>query len=66
MWNRVDVVLTDVSEERIAYIFRIEISASEEPAWAGGCRLTQDLQDATLKTILHSPRCVNHKSYEII
>jgi hypothetical protein len=27
-------------EERIASIFRVEKSASEEPAWAGGCRLT--------------------------
>jgi hypothetical protein len=24
MWHRVDVVLTDVSEERIASIFRVE------------------------------------------
>jgi hypothetical protein len=37
MWRRVDVVWTDVSEERIASIFRVEKSASEEPAWAGGC-----------------------------
>jgi hypothetical protein len=39
MWRRVDLVWTDVSEERIAYIFRVEKSASEEPAWAGGCSL---------------------------
>jgi hypothetical protein len=38
MWRRVDLVWTDVSEERIAYIFRAQKSASEEPAWAGGCR----------------------------
>jgi hypothetical protein len=35
MWRRVDIVLTDVSEERIASIFRVEEkrrkSASEEP-----------------------------------
>jgi hypothetical protein len=31
MWRRVDLVLTDVSEERIAYMFRVEKSASEEP-----------------------------------
>jgi hypothetical protein len=37
MWRRVDLVWTDVSEERIASIFRVEKSASEEPAWAGGC-----------------------------
>jgi hypothetical protein len=34
MWRRVDIVLTDVSEERIASIFRVEEkrrkSASEE------------------------------------
>jgi hypothetical protein len=43
MWRRVDLVLTDVSEERITSISRIEKSASEEPAWEGGCRQ----QDAT-------------------
>jgi hypothetical protein len=47
MWRRVDLVdWTDVSEERIASIFRVEKSASEEPAWAGGCRLL-DLHSAT-------------------
>jgi hypothetical protein len=40
MWSRVDLVWADVSEERIAYIFREEKSASEEPAWPGGCRLS--------------------------
>jgi hypothetical protein len=41
MWRRVDLVdWTDVSEERIASISRVEKSASEEPAWAGGCRLS--------------------------
>jgi hypothetical protein len=39
MWRRVDLVRPDVSEESIASIFRVEKSASEEPAWAGGCRL---------------------------
>jgi hypothetical protein len=38
MWPRVDLVWTDVSEERIASIFRVEKSASKEPAWAGGRR----------------------------
>jgi hypothetical protein len=32
MWHRVDLVCTDVSDERIAPIFRVEKSASEEPA----------------------------------
>jgi hypothetical protein len=34
VWRRVDVDWTDVSEDRIASIFRVEKSASEEPAWA--------------------------------
>jgi hypothetical protein len=34
MWRRVDIVRTDVSEERIASIFSVEKSAREEPAWA--------------------------------
>jgi hypothetical protein len=37
MWGRVDLVWTDASEERIISIFRVEKSAKEEPAWAGGC-----------------------------
>jgi hypothetical protein len=32
MWRRVDIVWTDVSDERIASIFRVEKSVSEEPA----------------------------------
>jgi hypothetical protein len=44
MWRRVDFVWTDVSEERIASIFRVVKSASEEPAWAGGCRLSYQLK----------------------
>jgi hypothetical protein len=38
MWSCVGLVFTDVSEERIASIFRVEKSASEEPVWAGGSR----------------------------
>jgi hypothetical protein len=30
MWRRVDLVRTDVSEERIASIFRVEKSVTEE------------------------------------
>jgi hypothetical protein len=33
MWRRVYFVWIDVSEERIASIFRVEKPASEEPAW---------------------------------
>jgi hypothetical protein len=36
MWRHIDLVWTDVSKERIAYIFRVDTSASEELAWAGG------------------------------
>jgi hypothetical protein len=36
-WRCVDLELTDVSEERIASIFRVEKSASEEPPSAGRC-----------------------------
>jgi hypothetical protein len=40
VWRRVDVVdWTDVSEDRIASIFRVEKSTSEEPAWAGSSHL---------------------------
>jgi hypothetical protein len=39
MWRRVDLVWTDVLEVCIASIFRVEKSASEEPARADGCRL---------------------------
>jgi hypothetical protein len=37
MWRSVDLVWTDVLEERIASIFRVQKSACKEPAWAGGC-----------------------------
>jgi hypothetical protein len=43
MWRRVGIGLTDVSEERIASIFKVEEkirkSASEEPVRAGANRL---------------------------
>jgi hypothetical protein len=39
MWLRVYLVSTDVSEERIASIFRVEKSTSEEPASEGGSSL---------------------------
>jgi hypothetical protein len=47
MWHRVDVVLTDVSEERIASIFRLERkirkSASEERVRTGASRLMLEI-----------------------
>jgi hypothetical protein len=36
MWRRVDLVWTDVSEERTASILKVEKSASEKQAWVGG------------------------------
>jgi hypothetical protein len=39
MWRSVNLVWTEVSEENIASIFRVEKSAREEPEWAGGCSL---------------------------
>jgi hypothetical protein len=44
MWRRVDLAWTDVSEERIASMFRVEKSTREEPAWAGGSRLIHQLK----------------------
>jgi hypothetical protein len=41
MWHCVDPGLIDVSEERIASIFRVEKSASGKPVSAGGCRQSQ-------------------------
>jgi hypothetical protein len=35
MWRCVDLASTDVPEERIASIFRVEEFATGEPAWAG-------------------------------
>jgi hypothetical protein len=37
LWRLVDLVWTDVSKEHVASIFKVEKSAREEPAWAGGC-----------------------------
>jgi hypothetical protein len=66
MWRCVGLVLTDVSEECIASIFRVEKSASEEPVWPGDCRrqLTEDTQRHIPEDdILHSHRCKRLKSY---
>jgi hypothetical protein len=40
----VDLASTAVSKERIASNFRVEKSASGEPAWTGGCRLVHSSQ----------------------
>jgi hypothetical protein len=75
MWHRVDLMWTDVSEEHIASILRVEKSASEEPAWAGGCILSQrryvplrtrsTLRHIPEDNILHSHLHENLKSYRI-
>jgi hypothetical protein len=56
MWHRADLVWTDVSEERIAPIFRIEKSASEEAAWAGGSMRRQKHQRQEYHTWHKDPR----------
>jgi hypothetical protein len=39
LWRHVDLMWTDVSDERTASIFSVEKSASDVPAWASVCRL---------------------------
>jgi hypothetical protein len=63
MWRRVDLVWIDVSEERI------EKSAREEPAWAGGCSSEALIHRRSTRRhipedgILHSHRRENLKSH---
>jgi hypothetical protein len=73
MWRRVDPVKwTDISEERIASILRVEKSASEEPAWAGSssCHRYENLKSYTswnrfwwiqlnLSNLWRSSPCIN-------
>jgi hypothetical protein len=60
MWRRVDLGWTNVSEKRIASIFKVEKSVSEEPAWVGGwSHIPED-------GILYSHLRENLKSYMII
>jgi hypothetical protein len=71
MWRHVDLVWTDVSEERIASVFRVEKSASEEPAWAGGCSLQSVHTSSTRRRIpeddiLHSHPREDIKSYIVL
>jgi hypothetical protein len=51
MWRRVVFVWTDVSEDRIAYIFKVEKTASEESVWASSCILQLDLLHADLQNV---------------
>jgi hypothetical protein len=59
MWHRVDVVLTDVSEERIASIFMVEgkirKSASEETVRTGSSRRSSEMSVITTSTWCHIP-----------
>jgi hypothetical protein len=56
MWRRVDVVLTDVSEERIASNFRVEgkiiNSTSEETVGAGASRLMSEINSASFPALI--------------
>jgi hypothetical protein len=54
MCRRVDILLTDVSEEYIASIFRGKKSTSDEPAWGGSSRLSLSLS-LTQSTATRSP-----------
>jgi hypothetical protein len=58
VWRCVVLVWTNVLEERIASIFRVEKSASKVTVWAGGCSHIAE------NSILHSHRCENLKSYK--
>jgi hypothetical protein len=70
MWRRVDLVWTDVSEERIASIFRVETSASEEPDWSFGYRFSRgdkflwNVGSPKICTSPHSRRRHSSKSEE--
>jgi hypothetical protein len=77
IWRRVDLVLTDVSDESIASIFRVEKNASEGPACFSTMKIevirssetsvnTRTTQhDIPEDGILHSQRCENLTSYKI-
>jgi hypothetical protein len=56
MWRRVDIVLTDISEERIASIFRVERIETSVNIRSTGRHIQED-------GILHSHRRENLKSY---
>jgi hypothetical protein len=47
MCRRVVLVWTDVSEERIDSIFRVEKSTNEKPAWGSSCRLSYQSKQCT-------------------
>jgi hypothetical protein len=56
MWRRIYLVWTDVSEKRIASIFRVEKSESEETSWADGWKLhSSETSVYTRSTRSHIP-----------
>jgi hypothetical protein len=60
MWRYVDLVWTDVSEERIVSIFMVEKSANEEPEWASGS--FADFSTLKMEAILSSETSVHTRS----
>jgi hypothetical protein len=54
MWRSVGLVLTDVSEERIASIFRVPKFASEALVLAVGCRLSHQWE---VTSIVRTEQC---------
>jgi hypothetical protein len=66
MWHTVDLVQTDASEERIASIFRVEKSASEERAQAGGCRLQMMEAICSSETSVHTRSTWRHIPEDIL
>jgi hypothetical protein len=70
---RSSLKLTDVSEEHVAYIFRVEEHAKQETSVKAGCKSSEisvDFQRTTRcyvpeETILHNHYCENLKRYII-
>jgi hypothetical protein len=56
MWRCVGLVLTDVSEELIASIFRVAKFACEALALAGGCRLSHQWEITSIVRTEQSER----------
>jgi hypothetical protein len=66
MWRCVHPGLTDVSEERIASIFRVEKSESGEPASADGCRLSHQSETTSYIITGRATWEINIKWYIIL
>jgi hypothetical protein len=66
VWRRVYVVdWTDVSEDRIASIFRVEKPARKQPAWTSYQSITSTRRHTPEDGFLHSHRRENLKSYNM-